>query len=65
MLLMCLSILACWASLKTWQVYMMTVKPDDWVRLSEIEHRRRLAWADKFGDQGKDLVMRIVGRLTR
>ena len=33
MLLMCLSILACGAAYKAWEVYMMSVKPEDYLRL--------------------------------
>ena len=65
MLLMCLSILACWAALRVWQIYMQSVMPEEWIRFSEIEHRRRLAWADKIGDQGRKMVTRVIGLLSR
>jgi hypothetical protein len=65
MFLMCLSILASWALLKTWQVYMMTVRTEDWLRISEVEHRRKMAWADRIGDRGKKVANRITGWLVR
>lgn len=65
MLLMCLSVLACWAALKTWQVYMMTVRTEDWLRISEAEHRRKTVWADRIGDRGKKVANRISQWLVR
>lgn len=65
MLLMCLTILACWIALKTWQVYMMTARTEDWLRISEAEHKRRLAWAELIGDRGRAATKRIVGWLVR
>jgi len=65
MLLMCLSILACWAAHKTWEVYMMTAKPEDFLRFSEAKHRRRMEWAEFFGGRGKkvrELITRWLGK---
>ncbi len=60
MLLMCLSILACWAALKAWEVYMVSVKPKEWLEFTEAKHRRRLEWAELIGGRGKRIVDRIV-----
>lgn len=65
MLLMCLTILTCRAALRAWQVYMMTARTDDWLRISEAEHRKRIAWAELIGDRGRKATNRITGWLDR
>jgi hypothetical protein len=65
MLLMCLTILTCRAALRAWQVYMMTARTEDWLRISEAEHRKRLAWAELIGDRGGTISKQITGWLVR
>ena len=65
MLLMCLSILACGAAYKAWEVYMMTAKPEDYLRFSEAKHRRRIEWAELIAGRGKkvrELISRWLGK---
>ncbi len=59
MLLMCLSVLACLVALKAWQVYMMTCRTDDWLKIAEAEHRRRVILGEKIGDRGKVTLGKI------
>lgn len=65
MLLMCLSILGCWAALKAWEVYMISAKPEEYLLVSEAKHRRRIAWAELIGGRGKRVRDLITGWLVK
>jgi len=64
MFLLCMSTLIVLTFLKGWQVYMMTARTDDWLRIAEADHRKKLAWAEMLGERGKRIAERLSGWLT-